>query len=926
MRTADPFKPEINDRLVEAMHRPWPEQMAAGPDGIHSIGTMIHPDMWGDRTLPTAPYATQMSTAPGESLVSITRSPTGSGKTTNLPLFWLSTRRYDRIFVTQPRVIAARETAGRMAAMLTAAGLKGGEIVGYDTANEGNATPDNQIVVTTHGLTWQQMTHNADLTNDRVLVMSDEFHERDPFQDVLLEECLRRCVRTVIASATIDVARIAHKASQITGKPIPVYDLPGSPFKVEQRDIGQEFSAAIVGHARYGRNQGIENDVILAIVPRIKDVYATMSRIARKLPEGMSVVPVHGDMTPDEQARCFVPNKRGVVVVGTPILQTSLTVPNARVMVDSARQRVGRYVDGVKSNPIIIAPHSTRMQRLGRVGRTRDGIYEVADHEGSPPLPRDRKGKFVDAAEYDDPQITVSDPTGFVLRFAEQGKNMLDADLLDMPPHSAVESSVQRLIQIGAIASKANQALGSQEIALTTTGEMMAKIAIEPQYAAMIVEAYKQSPKLALQMMAAGAACQAQGVVNPDRNQQLRWRRLVEDETYSDVLAQLQLFIKGLKMTEAERRDHAYIEARFRKAAQMFERMATQIGMSQDDLESPSPEEHKQLRACIIATAPELFVRSGSLHRDVRGEGRRLSDSSIIGDWEKLIVGTPFDLFQQKKSGALTRHLITQGTSASVYDLIKYAPHRVVYEDKDLELEAGIVRQQRAVYFDSLYTGQVITEDTHPSSEVCDYLIRSIASRHADGYQDPSITAVYEVLDELRSLQDRTSQNLAIKRAEEIIEDQIRARYSTELSLAEVGKLIDVALVKSVVSLEKRTAIIASAPDVVTFEIDGFDCCGEVLYRRNKAYIKLPPVAMFNLPESFPELGEREVYVMFGNNQPVSLADALAKAQRAREKAARVRVATIGEKVLGVKDGIATDPEEESRRTAVVLKAANTPR
>ena len=545
MRSADPFKPKITDQLVEAMHRPWPEQMAAGPGGIHSIGEMQQPDMWGDRTLPTAPYATQMSTAPAKSLVSITRSPTGSGKTTNLPLFWLSTGQYDQIYVTQPRVIAARETAGRMAAMLTAAGLDGGRIVGYDTANEGNATPDNQIVVTTHGLTWQQMTHNADLTNDRVLVMSDEFHERDPFQDVLFAECLDRLVRTVIASATIDVTRIAHKASQITGQLVPVYDLPGSPYKIEHRDIGQEFAAAIIGHARYGRNQRIDDDVILGIVPRIKDVYSTMSRIARRLPEGMIIVPVHGDMTPEEQAKCFLPNKMGKVVVGTPILQTSLTVPGGRVMIDSGQQRVGRSTNGVKSNPIMITPNSTRMQRMGRVGRTRNGVYEIAELEGYPALPRDREGKFVDVAEYDDPQIVVADPTSFVLRYAERRQSMEDAGLLDMPPHSAIELSVQRLSRLGALVTKGSRVLDAQEIYLTPLGEMMASFAIEPQYAAMIVEAYKQSPELALQMMAAGAACQVQGVVSSDRNQQLRWRRLVADETYSDVLAQLELFIPG---------------------------------------------------------------------------------------------------------------------------------------------------------------------------------------------------------------------------------------------------------------------------------------------------------------------------------------------------------------------------------------------
>lgn len=922
MRTERPFNPNPNivDQLEQRVHAPWPEQFRQHDDGSVVRATMPYPYMLGDRTLPVARFAGQVLDTVIENVASVMRSPTGSGKTTNMPLFWLQDESIEHIIVTQPRVIAARETAERMATVLTASGLDGSKLVGYDTANEGNATVHNRVIVTTHGLTWQQLMHGKYGNGKKLLIMSDEFHERDAHQDPLLEACATNGLRTVVASATIDVQRIADYLSRASGNRVPILDLPGSPYRVDERDLGQPLSKAIITYARQGRHDGIEHDVIMAVVPTRKDIYATISRIARFLPIGMRAIPVHGDMTPDEQALCFKDYPNGKVVIGTSILQTSITIPRVRVVLDTALTRTGNWEDGVKSVPLRPATLSERIQRKGRTGRTRDGIYEIVAMENYPELPRNKDGSIA-TPEFDTPQIQRTDPTSIYLRYLEQGRDLRDVNLPDPVGIESIEQIKQYLVVIGAITVQGNRATGNEVVRLTTLGREMNKLTIDPPYAAMIIEARKISPQLGLQMMAACAACQVQTIVDNDQSRQGLWRRLIPNENHSDIVAQLQLMVHGLGMTPEERRVSGYIEGRFMKAQRVLERLATQAGFEDfRELHLPTDDEREQLRGCIISAVPEIFIRTGTNRfRGRRGVSRQLSDTSVLGgEWERLIVGLPFDLNHLRKNGPSVKNLVVHGTAVTVHELIHHAPHRVTLTPETLMLdEAGTVCQRNVVYFDGSNTKQFVNVSIKPNTDTAEYLASALVGFHSAGYRTKRAMELYATLERLQDLQNRTSVQLHVRRAYEIIRSAVLANASTVTTIEEAASVVDLRTINALVSSEQRSDIYANSPEAVTFVADGVDCIGTVTYLKNVATIQLPAQATFRLPESFPELGNRQIYVKFGNAKAQTLQDAQQSQTAHYEKAHKESIVVAGSAPI---DDSAIDPQRASEYTARILK------
>lgn len=245
----------------------------------------------------------------------------------------------DRIWVAQPRIVAARMVADRIANELTAAGLDGGGLVGYQTANEGNSSKDNRIVVVTDGLLRQMMLGDGLGPHD--VVIADEVHERGRNQDMVLALAIgnfgsKQRLRTVVMSATVDLVPTTKYIEGVIRQDVPVLDLPGAPYKVEKR-AGGLVNDEIVRYARLGHS------VIQSIVPGKREIAATASRIARRLPNGMAIVALHGDQTPKEQAAALKDYPNGVVILGTNVLQTSLTISGSTVMVDSGWTRTGMY-------------------------------------------------------------------------------------------------------------------------------------------------------------------------------------------------------------------------------------------------------------------------------------------------------------------------------------------------------------------------------------------------------------------------------------------------------------------------------------------------------------------------------------------------------------------------------------------------------
>ncbi|MCA8960366.1 MAG: DEAD/DEAH box helicase, partial [Planctomycetes bacterium] len=138
----------------------------------------------------------------------VLRAATGAGKTTRVPLalleHGLSNDR--KIVVLEPRRVAARAAAARMAAEL-GDGL--GNTVGYRVRFDRCIGPRTRIEVVTDGVFLQQLQRDPFL-DDVGIVIFDELHERSVDAELaiaLVRKVMREArddLRVVAMSATLD--------------------------------------------------------------------------------------------------------------------------------------------------------------------------------------------------------------------------------------------------------------------------------------------------------------------------------------------------------------------------------------------------------------------------------------------------------------------------------------------------------------------------------------------------------------------------------------------------------------------------------------------------------------------------------------------------------------------------------------------------
>lgn len=142
-------------------------------------------------------------------------SPTGPGPATG------------RVIVTQPRRLATRAAARRLAGLL---GQEVGQDVGYAVRGERVSRPTTRIEVVTAGLLLRRLQADPELPGTAAVVL-DEVHERSLEADLLLTllldaRALREDLVLVAMSATLDPVRLCRLLGG-PGSPAPLVEVPG---------------------------------------------------------------------------------------------------------------------------------------------------------------------------------------------------------------------------------------------------------------------------------------------------------------------------------------------------------------------------------------------------------------------------------------------------------------------------------------------------------------------------------------------------------------------------------------------------------------------------------------------------------------------------------------------------------------------------
>jgi len=414
-------------------------------------------------------------------------APPGAGKTTIVPLALLDAAwRADpfegrgRIVVLEPRRLAARAAATRMASLI---GERPGQTVGYRTRLDSAVSDATRIEVVTEGLMVRRLL--SDPTLDGIsAVLLDEIHERSLEADLALallldlQRVLRPELRLLAMSATLDGARLSALMDapviESAGRMFPV-DVQHGRDLADVRDLPDAMARAV--RAALLAHPGD----ILAFLPGMGEIRRTETALAGC---GAAVLPLHGDLPIEQQDRALTQQAGRRVVLATSIAETSLTVPGVRIVIDGGFRRAPR-MDGATGLTRLATLRISRAaadQRAGRAGREGPGIairlWSIAQHRGLAP--------------YDRPAILEAELSGLLLDCAAWGTPPGALPFPDPPPAGALAAAGALLTQLGAMTDGQ----------ITPAGRRMADLGSHPRLAAMMLAAGPADQALAATLAA----------------------------------------------------------------------------------------------------------------------------------------------------------------------------------------------------------------------------------------------------------------------------------------------------------------------------------------------------------------------------------------------------------------------------------------
>ena len=405
-------------------------------------------------------------------------APPGAGKTTRVPLVlarepWAQDR---KILVLEPRRLAARAAAARMAATL---GEEVGATVGYRVRFGSKVSPATRIEVVTEGIFTRRVLDDPAL-EDVAAILFDEFHERSLDADLGLalardvQQGLRDDLKLLAMSATLDGARVAR----MLGEGTEVIESLGRAFPVETRYLGRDPRDPIERQVADAVVRSLRADTgsLLVFLPGAGEIRRTETLLRERVDDpATDIVALYGALEAEVQDRAIAPAARGrrKVVLATAIAETSLTIEGVRVVVDSGLARVPRYEPdvGLTRLETVRVSRASADQRRGRAGRTEPGLcYRLWDEPQTAALePANR------------PEILAADLSALVLDLAHWGvSDPATLAFLDPPPAPAVAEAKALLRTLGAIDGEGR---------ITDEGKRLRLLPLPPRLARMVVDA-----------------------------------------------------------------------------------------------------------------------------------------------------------------------------------------------------------------------------------------------------------------------------------------------------------------------------------------------------------------------------------------------------------------------------------------------------
>lgn len=448
-----------------------------------SFKRIIRQDECTPEKLPAAEIAETLNGAlglggaAGTAANAVVTAPPGAGKSTLLPLTLLEglerSGKSGRILMLEPRRVAARQIAERMAWLLDE---PVGQTVGFRTRFDTKVSSATRIEVLTEGILTRILTNDPTLDGTDIVIF-DEFHERSLTSDQALaltlesQQIIRPDLKIAVMSATIDAGPICKALDAVPveskGRSFPI-EIIHSAKDIEPADSPREVARAVaVAAAKHSGD-------ILAFLPG----EAEIRRCAELLETGgleAAIMPLYGLLSPVEQRRAIAPSRPGErkIVLATPVAETSITIEGVTVVVDSGlcKKMVFDPQNELSHLETVRISMDMARQRSGRAGRTAPGVcYRLWSAASESRMAENRT-----------PEILEADLASTVLDVALWGGTpAAELPWLTPPPTAHLARAKELLMELGAV-----DAAG----VITPHGRRLAALPCHPRMAQMLVKA-----------------------------------------------------------------------------------------------------------------------------------------------------------------------------------------------------------------------------------------------------------------------------------------------------------------------------------------------------------------------------------------------------------------------------------------------------
>lgn len=710
----------VRDELSE--HK-WPPEDVEAPDQYEHrypelerlyISDDSEPIVDKRIELPIGEKQEEIITAVRDNQLVFVDGPTSSGKSTRLGQILYESGVVDEVIHMLPRRLAAHSTFLRVKEEL---GLAHGEklaesIVSFRTGggHEGPESAPIKIFTDGVGVAKYMQENSRQLADRKVAIVLDEAHETNENQTIL-EAFLRQelpkhpDLRIVLASATMDVLpHIKFFSDVIDGWP-PHVKIPKKSFPLTRTEepesdvITETYQQTVKLLDTLGNSEGITQggliflDGVQPIFDTIKALVKKMSG-SRAMRNSVVALPLYASLNPNEQIAALRPwpSKAVKLVLATNVAESSVTIPGIRFVVDTGTVKRD-VLDSHGSEGLVRMPTSRAEcdQRAGRAGRDRPGNATLTRYSDDDPFIT-----YMNRLPFPEPEILRKDLARVALRADAIGMPFRDLPLpFDIKPTKR-QQAYNTLFTMGAI---------TQRESITIIGERMNEFPVRPSLARMLHEAERYSESTRRYVAAIAAIIEPGGLPKFEPGSQRRWKDLT-DESNSDYLAQLEIFIRLQGMDERQIFDHDIDIKTLGKIHELLPKLLHRLRVPITTLEPPTQQERDDIRTCIVAgLINTIYKRDGRgtyVHLSGDDEVREVSNRSLVTNQPPFIAATPYRVEYQHDGDLQIKHVVEHITGLSLSELASVSSRLSEWRTTGYAMRNGtFVQESRLFLFDT---------------------------------------------------------------------------------------------------------------------------------------------------------------------------------------------------------------------------------